>query len=314
MTDAIDIHAEDLYSISKDALKKGLSIRLRAWGQSMSKTIRNGECIEIKPISPQELNKGDIIFFFSNNRPYVHRLIKKISKDNITVFRTKGDQVFCLDAPINPDEILGKVVAVRKKNQWLDLNKNTTVLERFLNVSLSILRPYFLSMLERFKQLGGYIFKALLGKRYFRRLFCYIFPLKNISVAIASEEDLDTLYIDFGIQDSPKKEDFWFVAKVSQKLIAAVSMSMYDKENLSNEDVWFLSSLRSKPLYRGRGAAERLCIEAMQEVKKRGGCYIRLRVPKENKAAINLYEKLGFERDSMELVNGIYEIEMVKKI
>lgn len=61
--------------------------------------------IRIKPTTPDEINKGDIISFRRNNRLIVHRVIEKSFDEKGVYFITAGDNNFYNDGKIRFEDI-----------------------------------------------------------------------------------------------------------------------------------------------------------------------------------------------------------------
>ncbi|MBW2123392.1 MAG: hypothetical protein JRH07_16340, partial [Deltaproteobacteria bacterium] len=53
----------------------------------------------------------------------LHRLMRKDAVNGKSVLFTKGDALVCLDGPIRPEQVLGKVTAIKKGSWTLDLNR-----------------------------------------------------------------------------------------------------------------------------------------------------------------------------------------------
>lgn len=58
----------------------------------------------------------------------------------------------------------------------------------------------------------------------------------------------------------------------------------------------FISNVSVDPNLRGRGIARRLLLESRDEARRRAARRMRLEVGRQNAAALNLYETLGFRR------------------
>ena len=116
------------WSIALAVLKEGNQVRFGAPGKSMAPFIRHGETVTVIPCSPRDLKWGDIILYSTSLDPAaspkrIHRVIKvKVEGRNPLVF-TKGDALSSLDGPIDPQQVLGKVSAIKKGRRALDLNQ-----------------------------------------------------------------------------------------------------------------------------------------------------------------------------------------------
>lgn len=90
-------------------------------GYSMYPLIKQRE--DILHIKKSDVyKKGDIILFKSQIDHYVLHRILKIKKDKII---TAGDYNYFKDQPITKEQILGKLLSIKKKDgKVIDLNKN----------------------------------------------------------------------------------------------------------------------------------------------------------------------------------------------
>ncbi|MCM8798515.1 MAG: signal peptidase I [Candidatus Omnitrophica bacterium] len=102
-------------------LKEGYAVWVETSGKSMEPVIREGDFVKIVPLKGEEIKRGEIVAFLRNEKMLIaHRLIKK-EKDNLF---TCGDSfIFAQDPPLKKEEVLGKVVAVRRNNKKKDLEK-----------------------------------------------------------------------------------------------------------------------------------------------------------------------------------------------
>jgi len=132
---------EAFFELSNEVLRRRKKhICFRARGRSMSPFIRDGEIIEIVPIDIKKIKSGDIIFYRSNSKKLViHRVIKRILENGKIVFITKGDFSPTFDQCIHSNNVLGKVVAVKKKNRIIRFDKG---LMRLLNVLWAKVSPF----------------------------------------------------------------------------------------------------------------------------------------------------------------------------
>jgi len=99
-----------------EQLKKRREFSLQADGQSMLPLLHPDDLVNYQRISFSKLKTNDLILVFKNNLAFTHRIIYKTDKYLIT----KGDNNLESDGKINPKQIIGKVVSVKRKNQIID--------------------------------------------------------------------------------------------------------------------------------------------------------------------------------------------------
>lgn len=103
----------DLLEISDLLLREG-NINLRILGSSMYPALRQGDTIRVEPTSIQGLRIGDIALFHRGGQLICHRIVKKHQTNGKVFIVTKGEIGSCRDEPVPAEDILGKVVEVKK--------------------------------------------------------------------------------------------------------------------------------------------------------------------------------------------------------
>ncbi|MBI2859302.1 MAG: signal peptidase I [Chloroflexi bacterium] len=121
-------------ALTQAILRRGSCLRFRAHGNSMSPFIRNGDVILIEPAKPGELRVGDIVFYRrAGGRHVVHRLVGLCGSNGSLVLTTKGDNMRFPDAPVSPEEVLGKVIRIEEQDRALEISGTSgRVLNRLL--------------------------------------------------------------------------------------------------------------------------------------------------------------------------------------
>jgi hypothetical protein len=116
------IGGEDLLSqLSGDLLSLGLGVRFRAPGTSMHPTIRHGDVITVEPAEPINLKGRDIILYRRQSDFIAHRIVKIEERDGHGLtFIVRADASVTCDAPVKPEQILGKVVCLERDHQIID--------------------------------------------------------------------------------------------------------------------------------------------------------------------------------------------------
>lgn len=90
-----------------ELLREGRAIRFRAVGWSMHPAIEDGETISVHPISPMDLNVGDVALFHIEDRLIAHRVLRCPSPENPN-FLLRGDAM-AEGESVTGDQILGIV-------------------------------------------------------------------------------------------------------------------------------------------------------------------------------------------------------------
>ena len=103
-----DLAAEILRSTGK--------LRLAARGHSMLPTFWPGDLLDIETIPFDQVSAGDVVLYRRWGRFFIHRVLCKLAatgSDRPSLV-TRGDSMAGGDAPVVPEELLGKVVSVQR--------------------------------------------------------------------------------------------------------------------------------------------------------------------------------------------------------
>ena len=98
--------------------KKGM-VRLPASGKSMYPLIQQGDICEFVQIDPQAIEKGDIILFITEGQLVAHRFFQK-NQEHRCLF--KGDANLGFDQPVSDEQLIGKLVKIKRKDKTISLN------------------------------------------------------------------------------------------------------------------------------------------------------------------------------------------------
>lgn len=105
----------------EEVLEKDGELFFTNVGYSMYPLIKEREDI-LHIVTSNTFQKGDIILFKSKEEHYVLHRILKIKKDKII---TAGDYNYFKDQPITQEQILGKLIDIKKKDgKVIDLSKD----------------------------------------------------------------------------------------------------------------------------------------------------------------------------------------------
>jgi signal peptidase I len=123
-----------LRDLSSDLLGCGYDVRFRAPGQSMHPTIREGETITVRPVSPSAVRRGDIILYRWQQGVIAHRVvgIENAVGGGLRLMM-RGDAAGARVEPVAPDQVLGKVVAAERNGRRVDLYGIRSKVQRILH-------------------------------------------------------------------------------------------------------------------------------------------------------------------------------------
>ena len=137
------LNGEELVALLRTNIERGLSLRFRARGFSMSPFIKDGDVVTISPALGASPRPGDIVAFRcpSTGKLLVHRAIGKIGD----LYLMQGDNVSTMDGGVDGKDILGLVRRVERNGRTvrIGLGPERSMIA-FLSrrgVLLSLLRP-----------------------------------------------------------------------------------------------------------------------------------------------------------------------------
>jgi len=108
----------DVLELSDLLLKSG-KVRLRITSRSMVPTLRAGDEIAVEPVPFEALRTGDVILFELMGQLICHRLVE-VSNGRLL---TRGDAASSGGLWIGRDQVLGKVVNIRRRTVWVGLKE-----------------------------------------------------------------------------------------------------------------------------------------------------------------------------------------------
>ena len=171
------------FCLLQEAMASGKIVDFEVISNSMSPFLRIGDIATIRNIGLKDLHKGDIIAYRVDNDLRVHRYIFNLKKDNnVLQLITKGDNAYHFDQPpITTKELMGKVIAIRKKKRTINMEKTSWKAINYLLANISATQAYIPVYL-------GVMRKVILRNSKFqpgisiKKWLCYIFfaPIRII--------------------------------------------------------------------------------------------------------------------------------------
>jgi signal peptidase I len=135
----------------KDLLIKGHSVELSAYGRSMIPFLRPGQKVKLTPTELSQIVRGDLAAFHKQDYLVVHRVHAVHTTNDGIQLITKGDSNLNVDAPVDAQNYLAKVIAVQRRSSWHKVSP------RSISAQLSLRLGWFYSM-------PFWIWKHLVGR------------------------------------------------------------------------------------------------------------------------------------------------------
>ena len=138
--------------ITAELLRRGNRVRFRAIGASMQPTIEDGELITVAPMAPESVKRGDILLYQSESGVHAHRVVGRV-KGTVPLlegdcpldhYLLRGDASVSCDAPVQLEQVIGRVVAVQRGGRNLALDSRLANLLRLARLKIAELKAFHL--------------------------------------------------------------------------------------------------------------------------------------------------------------------------
>ena len=100
-------HSGAFEDLAGELLSVGLAFQFHASGRSMWPTVRDGDILQVAPVSPEQIRRWDIVLFRCDEGFKAHRVVRRCKKR----FITRGDASLEADMVIQGEQIMGRVIA-----------------------------------------------------------------------------------------------------------------------------------------------------------------------------------------------------------
>lgn len=160
----LELSGIEFQSLTRQILQSGHGVRFQARGQSMQPFIRDGDILEVKPLTAASVQRGDVVLIEAGEgRVLAHRVIKTSRGREESTFQSKGDACSDPDGWFQLECILGRVTALQRGSQRIDLTSPVQRVQAWIWVEAAPLAARFawlprpvLPLVKRFL-LGGLI-------------------------------------------------------------------------------------------------------------------------------------------------------------
>ena len=110
-------YADVARDLARELSESGQRLKLEVISPSMLPMLRPGDKIVVQNTGAESLEIGDVVIALRKGEFITHRLVGLGSKDCYT----KGDNACYLDSPVKLESILGKVIAIEREDNIIDL-------------------------------------------------------------------------------------------------------------------------------------------------------------------------------------------------
>jgi len=265
-----------------DLLLRGQTFRLRVAGRSMSPALWNGDQITVEPASPASLQVGDVILFHQCGQLICHRVVAIQDSRAGPRLITKGDAETGCREVTQPDQVLGRVVAVTRRWPWSHRGRWVSTLARWVDRG----SEWIAELIARGLQcLHGLRLYRLIMRSILSRSFAFYLGVPErsrwISYQPISHVGNVTLPTDRG--------DFHLFAKLCGTSVGSL-------QGKAGPEGYWIESLRVRIRYRGQGVGSQLLALAATVANRSKPPVLLASVEHANAAALHLFIKVGFRK------------------
>jgi ribosomal protein S18 acetylase RimI-like enzyme len=260
----------------RDLLFRARAIRLRVTGWSMYPTLWPGDRLTAELVFPAHLRVGDVLLIHHRGRVICHRLIAIQETGADPRLVTKGDGQSGRGDMTRPDQVLGRVVAVRRRWPWARRIRWAGALAMRLNRARERLTNRIVRMLEHLQGVRGY--RAIMRSM--------LFPSFRFYFGVA-EGQRWVLYRRIGDQAQIGHHPLHLMAKVGGSWAGSVRVTPRGNR-------YWIDDLYVRRRYRGMGVGSKLLALTATAASKRGPAVLLASVEAANTVALDVFTKAGY--------------------
>jgi ribosomal protein S18 acetylase RimI-like enzyme len=302
-----ELHLSNLGQLSllQGMAERGASLRTSVRGFSMTPFIQDQDVVTIAPMNGRPPRVGEVVAFSHPDcdRLAIHRVVACTERGWIV----RGDNCPEADGVVGIERVHGRVVAVERGGKPVRVGLGMSGrLIAALNRGTLLGRCNMLLHLPR--RAAGFTFRHAQGLATFRAVGRRVAP--GFEIAVASEADCETVHRQHNplmpyLRSPPDPQVTNWVAKVGPRIVGFVQLTTRSEEGSGWRGHWLLSlSVQSR--YRGLGIGDALTQVVVDRSVADGAPDLRLAVYEDNFRAIGLYEKMGFERITVPVLEPVF--------
>jgi ribosomal protein S18 acetylase RimI-like enzyme len=303
------LDGDQIRALASEVLSRGAPFRFQAHGWSMRPFVRDGDFLTVEPSGPKDLSVGDVALYVGHcERLTAHRVVRVEARDGRTEFLMRGDSQLDPVERVPAALVLGRCRRIERADKTIDLDQPVQRLAALLWRTLHPLGSVLLWLPEVAARGGLWLLARLQAFSAYRSL-ARAGLSRRIGYRVATVDDAAGLARLYGYHRRPElgdpvqamADDLAGAGQASCTLVATVGNRIVGAANLQNSpdacgcphDRW-LFSLQVRARYRGAGIGEGLVRMALARASAEGALRLLLFVFDDNRAAIRLYQKLGF--------------------
>jgi signal peptidase I len=271
----------DLLEIS-DLLLRNQAISLRVAGWSMYPVLWKGDQLTVEPASPTSLLVGDAILFHQCGQLICHRVVAIDTTGPGTRIITKGDAATGCGETIQPEQVLGRVVAVTRRWPWARTSGWVGAQAMRIHLTRERLIHLIAQGLQYLQGLRAYrwIIRSVLSHSF---AFYHGVPegsqwIRYQPISRGGDATLPTGH-----------RDFHLLAKLGETCVGSLQCK-------AGAEGYRIDDLYVRIRFRGMGVGSQLLALAATTAAVSGARVLLASVEPANTAALHLFTKMGFRK------------------
>jgi len=136
MSQELQTRQDSKCGLATEVLRCFGEISLKATGTSMLPTIWPGDLLNIQFAEFEQVLPGDIVLYTRQNRFFIHRVTMKSDLAGERRLTMRGDAMAGVDPPVHAEELLGRVVAIRRGSNTIDFDRKLSAIRRMIGLLL----------------------------------------------------------------------------------------------------------------------------------------------------------------------------------
>ncbi len=265
--------------VARVAVERGANARFcfPVVGSSMAPALVAGMRVTVESVPPESFAPGDLVCWYDSRplrgRKVVHRFVRFAWDEEGGVhIVTRGDATGHEDPPVPAEQVIGRVVAVRRPSVATQMQ---TCVRRLVRTTGKVVQMMLRPVLRQ---------------------------IVSSSIAYGTSGRLRDEAED---ADRRPNRQRTMSSREATLLGKAVGQAFCHPCTHAGPLCWQLSGVETEACFRGLGIAARLCSELCDEAFGTGARRIVLLVFPDNRPALRLHRKLGFRRSADLALEGI---------
>jgi len=137
----IHLETPDLLKRARYELSRHHPVLLKVSGSTMKPSLVDGDLVTVEPVNAHSVRAGDIILYQSlRDTALIHRIVRLEHRSSGRFIVTRGDASTALDVPVPIHHIMGRVTAIDRDGERIEVEPEPTGFMAWLKRLISSFR------------------------------------------------------------------------------------------------------------------------------------------------------------------------------